>query len=142
MIHSVIIEDSDLQTLKEVVDLGIKFDSKLTFTTHVSQIVVKAKQRLFLLFRAFHTREIIPLLTAYKSFILPMFGYCSPVWSPSQFGDIYAIESVQRLFTRRLTDLIDQSKEARLSILKLPTLELRRLRADLLMCFKIVHDHI
>ena len=71
-----------------------------------------------------------------------MLGYCSSVWSPSQIGDIYAIESVQRLFTRRLTGLKDVSYEARLAVLKLPTLELRRLRADLLLCFKIIHGYV
>jgi len=31
-------------------DLGIFFDSKLTFTPHIAKIVAKAKQKLFLLF--------------------------------------------------------------------------------------------
>ena len=108
----------------------------------MSQIVAKAKQRLFLLFRAFHTRESAPLLIAYKSYILPIISYCSSVWSPSQLGDVYAIESVQRLFTRRLLGLEKLSYDARLKILQIPSLELRRLRADLLMCFKIVNGYI
>jgi hypothetical protein len=137
-----IIEGVELITVKEVTDLGVKFDSKLTFTPHVSQIVAKAKQRLFLLFRAFHTRESAPLLIAYKSYILPIISYCSSVWSPSQLGDVYAIESVQRLFTRRLLGLEKLSYDARLKVLQIPSLELRRLRADLLMCFKIVNGYI
>ena len=136
------IQGTVLKTLEEVIDLGVKFDSKLTFTPHISQVVAKAKQRLFLLFRAFQTREIAPLLTAYKSYILPIVSYCSSVWSPHQLGDIYALESVQRLFSRRIWGLEKLPYNARLKLLKIPSLELRRLRADLLLCFKIIHGLI
>jgi hypothetical protein len=131
-----------LQTVSEVVDLGIKLDSKLTFTSHVSQIVAKAKQRLFLLFRAFRTRDIAPLLTAYRSYVLPIINYGTSVWSPYLLGDIYAVESVQRLFTKRLFRLENLNYSARLVKLGIPSLELLRLRADLLLCFKIIHGII
>ena len=102
-------------------------------------MVSKAKQRLFLILRSFRIKDHHILLQAYKSYILPLVTYCSSVWSPSLLGDVSQIESVQRLFTRRLPGLESHPYRERLQILGLPSLELRRLRADLLLCFKIIN---
>ena len=91
------INGKSLPRVNEVKDLGVLFDSRLRFSGHIAQMVTKAKQRLFLLFRAFRIREKKPLLRAYKSYILPLLNHCSSVWSPSLLGDIKKIESVQRL---------------------------------------------
>jgi len=61
-----------LNSLSELKDVSIIIDKKLTFSSHITDVVAKAKQRIFLLFRAFHTHDRVPLLTAYNSFILPL----------------------------------------------------------------------
>ena len=71
-----------------------------------------------------------------------MLTYCSSVWSPGLLTDIKAIESVQRLFTRRVAGLENTDYKTRLKQLNLPSLELRRLRADLLLCYKIFNGHV
>jgi len=140
--ESVNIDGLDLECVSELKDLGVILDARLKFSPHITQMVARAKQRLFLLFRAFNTREIEPLLCAFKSYILPLVNYCSTVWSPSIFGDICSIESVQRLFTRKLVGMKELPYRARLAATDLPTLELRRMRADLIMCFKIINGHV
>jgi hypothetical protein len=120
-------------------DLGVTVDNNLNFSTHIATMVSKAKQRIGLLFRAFKSRVLNFLLIGFKSYILPLVSYCSPVWSPYQIGDILAIESVQQLFSRRVPGLESIGYAERLIKLSLPTLELRRLRADLLLCYKILH---
>ena len=124
----------------DVTDLGVKLDNGLTFTPHICQVVAKAKQRVFMLFRAFRSPKTDVLLLGYNSYILPILDYCSSVWSPGLLGNIEALESVQRLFTRRLPGMKQIPYPNRLKILKLPSLELRRLRADLLLCFKILNE--
>ena len=52
--------------------------------------------------------------------------------------DIEAIERVQRRFTKRLRGYGSHSYIERLRLLQLPSLELRRLRIDLIWCCKIV----
>jgi hypothetical protein len=55
------------------------------------------------------------------------------------------VENVQKYFTRRVfarCDLNVSSYSERLSLLNLETLECRRLKADLIMCFKIVNGMI
>ena len=119
----------------EVTDLGIIFDSCLTCTAY-TQVVSKAKQRTCLLYTAFKTWDTQLLLVAYKSYIRPLLDSCSPVWSPTLLCNIVALESVQRLVTRRLPGLQSTPYSQRLRILKIPSLELRRLRTDLVLCLK------
>jgi hypothetical protein len=133
------IEGNVLANNTEVTDLGVMFDSSLTFTPHITKMVRKAKQRIFLLFRSFRSRNTGLLLTAYKSFVLPLLDYCSSVWSPGHLYNIKAVESVQHLFTSRLPGLKFTPYLDRLKILNLPSLELRRLRADIVLCYKILN---
>jgi len=67
-----------------------------------------------------------------------MVEYNSVIWSPSTIRDIELIERVQRRFTKRLPGFKTCCYDDRSSILCLPSLELRRLHIDLIMCYKIV----
>ena len=68
----------------------------------------------------------------------PFLEYCSPVWSPVYKCDnIDQIEAVQRRFTKKLNGLKSMSYEQRLNALNTESLELRRLKLDLVLMFKI-----
>jgi len=71
--------------------------------------------------------------------VRPLLEYASPVWSPSLIHLINEIESVQRSFTKRLPGFRSLSYSERLCKLKLPTLEHKRLIADLVICYNMVH---
>ena len=64
------------------------------------------------------------------------------MWSPSAVGQISKIESVQRWFTKRLKSSYNLTYDERLIKLGNDRLELRRLRADLLLCYKILHNSV
>jgi len=55
---------------------------------------------------------------------------------------IDAVESVQRRFTKRLPGLKHLSYSKRLKCLRIPSLELRRLRADLFWCYEIAFGFV
>jgi len=55
-------------------------------------------------------------------------------------SDIDSLESVQRRFTKRLSGLHNLSYEARLKRLKLQSVELRRLLADIMWYYNL-QDH-
>ena len=63
--------------------------------------------------------------------------YNSVVWSTQSVQDIELVERVQRRFTKRLPGLKSYTYARRLEHLKLPSLELRRLHADLIWCYRI-----
>ena len=76
------------------------------------------------------------------SYVRPILEFNSVVWSPTLKCDIECIEKVQRNFTKRLPGLKNVSYADRLDRLNLITLELRRLHADLIMCYKIVSGNV
>lgn len=128
-----------LPTVTSCIDLGVCMDSALCFSPQVNCIVSKAKLRASQILRCFHSRDPGVLTKAFVVYVRPIVEYCSPVWSPCTVLNINNIESVQRTFTKRLSGMRSLSYNGRLSVLGLERLELRRIRADLTMCFKIVH---
>ena len=123
----------------EIKDLGILFTSKLNFSNHISSIIGKAKQRLFLLRKSFTYSNNEALILAFKTYVIPILEYCSPVWSPHSQSEITRIESVQRGFTKKLKSFENLSYSERLSKSGLYSLEYRRLLADLSLTFKVLH---
>ena len=61
-------------------DLGVLLDSSLSFFPHIADIVVKARQRVLLLFKVFTTRSCTHLIRAYKTFIRPILEFNSQIW--------------------------------------------------------------
>ena len=99
------ISDNKLATVTTINDLGVKIDSRLKFNNHINDIVNRAHQRANLILRSFLSRDINNLIRAFKTYIRPLLGYASPVWSPSSIMLIGSVESVQRRFTKRLPGL-------------------------------------
>ena len=99
-------------------------DSKLNFSVQIDSIVVKAKQRIFFIFKSFESRYVTLFVFAYKTYILPILDYCSTIWFPNKLEDIDRIEKVQRYFTKRLFGLRQMSSIDRLVACGLPSLEL------------------
>ena len=79
---------------------------------------------------------------AFTVYVLPMLEYASGAWSPHYLTDVSRVESVQRRFTKRLPGLAELDCFSRLAILDLDSLELRRLRHDLILAYKIIFGHL
>ena len=79
-------------------------------------------------------------MRAFITYVRPIVVYNSSIWSPSSVGDIESVERVQRRFTKRLPGLKNMSYDQHLKFLNVPSLELRRLRADLYWCYKILFN--
>ena len=73
------------------------------------------------------------MLLLYKALIRPILEYGNAVWPPYKKKDILIIEKLQRHFTNKwINDMRNLSYEERLHSLKLPSLEFRRIRGDLI----------
>ena len=55
--------------LRRVRDLGINIDDRLSFGSHIDDIITKAYQRIAILFRGFFTKTRTFLLLAYKTYV-------------------------------------------------------------------------
>ena len=127
---------------KLVTDLGVAYDGKLSFSTHIATIAAKAHRRASLIQRCFVSRNTHSLLTAFNVYVRPQLEYCSVVWSPHLKKDIELIEKVQRRFTKRLPGMKNLTYEQRLAKLKLDSLELRRIRADSIWTYKLIFGQL
>jgi len=79
------------------------------------------------------------MILAYKTYILSIFDYCSPIWSPNTIVDnISRIQSVQRMFTKKLPTFSNLSFSEPLLKADMISLELRHVHADLIVYFKII----
>ena len=79
-------------------------------------------------------------LHLYKSLVRPHLEYASPVWSPYLKKHQVALENVQRRATKLIKNLSQLSYKERLFQLGLPSIEYRRLRADMLQVYKILNN--
>ena len=120
-------------------DLGILYDSKLCFNEYIAEIVARAFQRVNLLFRSFISGNVLILTKAYITYVRPLLEYCTYLWSPYQHYLIEKIERVQRYFSRIVLFRSNLPYYTRLDVLKLETLEMRRIKFDFKLCYKIIN---
>ena len=76
-------------------------------------------------------------LKLYKSLVVPVLKYASPVWSPHTKKDTQKLELVQRHVTLKAN--LDMEYETQLCVLGLVSLEERRRIKDLVTCYKYIN---
>ena len=120
-------------------DLGVYIDSQLNFKEHVGKSVSSANKMIGLVRRNFKNLGKEVFSNLYKSLIRPKLEYASPVWNSLSLREKRLLEGVQRRATKLIPTLGHLTYPERLLHLGLPTLEYRRVRADLLQVYKIFH---
>jgi len=135
---AICINNSPLPVVNSCRDLGVTISSDLSPSLYINDIVRRAHQRANLILKCFVSQNVDLLIRAFVTYVRPLLEYNSSVWSPSLKRDITLIEKVQRKFTKRLHGYRDLSYDERLKRLNLDSLELRRIKADLILCYKII----
>ena len=120
-------------------DLGVIVDSKLSFKQHVAQATLKANRILGVIRRSFDHLTPATFVQLYKSLVRPILEYGHSVWQPRHKRLCSDVEDVQRRATKLIASLKDKPYPERLATLKLPSLEYRRNRGDLIDVYKYIH---
>jgi len=123
-------------------DLGVTMSNTATFRTHINSVANSSRRKLGWILRTFETREPLPMITLWKSLIVPILDYCSQLWCPWSRKDIQLIESVQRTFTSRITSISHLNYWERLKILKLYSIERRRERYIIIYVWKMINNMV
>jgi len=97
---------------------------------------------LFLSIADFFSRNPEILTKAFITYVRPLLEYCTPVWSPHTACNANKIEPCQRWFTKRIKGLYGQDYHQRLAFLGLESLQVRRIKYDLIMCYKILNGTV
>ena len=127
-----LINDVVLGSVVEEKDLGVLIRNDLKVSNQCSKAVCTANKVLGMIRRSFTCRSKVVIRTLYKSLVRPHLEYCMQAWRPYLVKDIEALERVQKRATRLIGGFDRFSYEDRLEILGVTTLEMRRLRGDLL----------
>ena len=78
------------------------------------------------------------MLTLWKTLVIPIFDYCSQLWSPSKVGEIQQIEEIQKSFTRKIRYVTKEDYWERLQRYHLYSLQRRRERYRIIYTWKIL----
>ena len=79
----------------DLVILGVKFDTKMTFKRHLRSVSSAAAQRLGIMrksWQVFHDRSL--LVRSFWSFVLPVLECCSAVWCSAADSHIKLLDRV------------------------------------------------
>ena len=120
------------------IDLGVLIHQSLSFSSHISSIVAKARARCAIFLKRFVSRDPKLMTKFFISYVRPLLEFSSPVWSPISSFEINLLEGVQRYFTSRIRDCTGLPYHVRLSLLSLHSLYHRRLVTDILT----LHSHL
>ena len=118
---------------------GTQLESITTEKDHTATATKKANQILGVIKRAYKTRDANTIATLYKTMVRQPLEYGNAIWGPCYVGDMKLVEGVQRRATKLIPHLYELPYEDRLKFLKLPSMEYRRLRGDMIQCFKIMN---
>ena len=137
--YSYKMNDNLINKTSEQKDLGVIIDNKLTFSKQCVESAKQANKILGFISRTFDYKSKDIILPLYKSLVRPHLEYAVQFWSPSYRKDIEALERVQRRATKLIPTLRNYPYKERLKKLRLFSLEVRRLRGQLIEVFKILN---
>lgn len=140
-INGYTINGTSITKVNLIRDLGIIFDSKLTFEPHFKHIVKTSFKMLGFISRSLYKfRNIETYTTLYNSYVRSITEYCASVWSPYYQTHIDSIERIQKKFTRMIFRKFHypyECYEMRLRRLEMLSLEDRRRLIDEFNLYKI-----
>ena len=89
---------------KQFKDLGVIFDSKLTFTAHIDHITANAYRNLgFIMRNSRHFKDISTLSLLFNAFVRPKLEYGGIIWNPQYNVHTLNLEGVQRRHVKYLS---------------------------------------
>ena len=124
--------------------LGVKLDSKLSWTPHIDCMVGKATRSLNFLSRNLYNCPSHVKEAAYNIYIRPQLEYASPVWSPQYLSHINKLEKVHAKAARFVSGRFSRTDSLRniLQSLHWSSLQNRRDIIDIIYCHKIIYNNL
>ena len=129
-----------LRPVEQLRDLGVTMSSDLSWSQYIYEITGKARQKAIWVLAVFRSRSKDIILTLYKSMVRSQLEYCSPLWNPFKISSIQELESVQKVFTSKISGMTELNYWDRLRQQSLMPLLRRRERYIILHMWKVLHS--
>ena len=140
--HVYTIGDHNIEETVEERDMAVLITETLSPSHHIAKLVLKANQIVGMSKRTYEDRSKNNRVPLYKSLVRPhlQYTYCVQTWRPYLQQDINNIEGIKRRMTNMMREVEEEEYEQRMKKTKLMSLEMRRLRSDLIEVYKIMHN--
>ena len=120
-------------------DLGVIMQNDLSPENHINKLFGNTFGILRNIKVAFNYMDKEMMKKIIMTMIRPKLEYAETVWSPHKKKHIRKLERIQRMATKMVPEIERLTYEERLREMKLPTLEARRERGDLITIYKLVN---
>lgn len=147
--YNYVMKEQTILRKTEVKDLGVNFDSNMTFSNHIISFTMSAYKLIGFLYRIskyFLDEKVLKIL--YFSYVRNKVEYCSVIWNPHLMKYDAMIERVQKRFLRLMYYLrynvypvFENHVEYKVMLneFKLETLSNRRVINDLLFLHDVIN---
>lgn len=125
-----------LSSVDEILDLGVVFDAKLSFNSHLNYVIPKSYSMLgFIRRNSDNVFDHYTKKALFTSFVRSKLEYASFIWSPNAAIHIKRIEKVQAKFIKYALSFLNfnspvpsspVSYESKCALISMKTLEVRR----------------
>ena len=88
------INDTAIKRVNNIKDLGVIFDTKLSFDLHIDMIRARSFELLGFIQRQCKQFLNSTILFLYNTLVRPIYNYASPVWSPHYKTKIDNLEQI------------------------------------------------
>ena len=96
LLTSYFLKGQKLLVVKKHKHLGVILPTKLSWSSHIDEVVSKARKVWGIIHRTAGGANVLAKLQLYKSLVVPLLEYVSPVWSPHAKKDTQKLELVQK----------------------------------------------
>ena len=144
------VDDVKLERKLKMKDLGVIFDTKVSFNEHINHITARAYTILgFIKRNCWEMNDVYALKSVYCCYVRSILEYASVVWNPNYDVHSKRIESIQKQFLlfalrklgwNRRVNL--PSYNSRCKLINLESLRARRLKACALFAFDLLTKKI
>ena len=117
-------------------DVGVLVPSNLKFHEQCATAIAKANSVLGLIKRAFHSRDQVTIINAFKTYVLPHLDFCVQIWAPGNKSWQDKLERVQKRALRLIPSLSGLDYQTKLEKTGLLSLCDRRKMFDLVEMYK------
>ena len=139
--HTYKLKGATLESVEDATYLGVEISNNLSWHKQCNKVAAKGNKILGFIKRNVRTSSSNTKEYTYKTLVRPTVEYSSSVWSPHQLELKNTIERVQRRAARFVTRRYDRTDSVTdmLNVLSWETLEQRRMKARVVMGYRIVH---
>jgi len=141
LVTSYFLNEHELKKVDEHKHLGITITSTLNWSAHIETMAAKARKVWGIIKRTTRGTKMTAGLQLYKSLVVPILEYASPVWNPIKVKDSMRLELIQRQATKFIAGP-EMDYISRLIFLHLESLESCHHVKDLTTCYKYLNGFI